>query len=377
MDNLREILDSKRDPDTYIALVLGNKPLLEAAGLVDDMFTSAFLQRSVEEFTARSHACKEYSGACAKRPSVADTIAIVLKAFDHPFLLVGTTAHRWMGSDGLQQFGIDLVIRDVQFGAVVRALENGGFWKYYDVQKAIDELDIESDKSPQSMTEHPDTCSFQLDREADAVLRLPLEGDHFEYLRLWRETTYGIDVDGCERIEIPEICLLNSMLAEHDYNPARNQSADWQYGPKLLTKENYQHIYGKIRPRRAPKLLPITIPRVPMYLDALVHHKTSFADSKPMLHYHAWWQIRNLARYLYLELPHQEQLVLFEVQDKTHRYLQDYLSKFVRKPRFVLTRTGEMVRVKEWDRSSYPKNTFRTESNGDNSNTTGKIDLGL
>jgi hypothetical protein len=65
----------------------------------------------------------------------------------------------------------------------------------------------------------------------------------------------------------------------------------------------------------------------------------------------ASWIIRNLTRYLYLELPHQQLPLLIELEED--EYMEEYLRDYKRKPRFVY-REGRGTQVQEWDPTSYP-----------------------
>jgi hypothetical protein len=96
---------------------------------------------------------------------------------------------------------------------------------------------------------------------------------------------------------------------------------------------------------------PILVPSLPAYLDALVFHETHYKKSKPGFKLLASWIMRNLTRYLYLELPHQQLPLLMELEED--EYMEEYLRGYKRKPFFVY-RGGLGTRVREWDPDSYP-----------------------
>jgi hypothetical protein len=104
--------------------------------------------------------------------------------------------------------------------------------------------------------------------------------------------------------------------------------------------------------------IPIFIPSLPAHLDALIYQATQYRHSKPELAELASWEIRNLTRYLYLELPHQQLRLLIEIEEDD--FIDHYLQNYKRKPVFVYRRVPgtdsefESTRVKEWDPSSYP-----------------------
>jgi hypothetical protein len=96
---------------------------------------------------------------------------------------------------------------------------------------------------------------------------------------------------------------------------------------------------------------PVLVPSLPAYLDALIFHATHYKQSKQNFALLASWIIRNLTRYLYLELPHQQLPLLMELEED--EYMEEYLRDFKRKPCFVYQR-GLGTRVQEWDPTSYP-----------------------
>ena len=68
------------------------------------------------------------------------------------------------------------------------------------------------------------------------------------------------------------------------------------------------------------------------------YHVTQYKHSKPGLASIASWQIRNLTRYLYLELPHQQLPLLIELEE--HEFMHDYLQSDKRKPFFCLSESA-------------------------------------
>jgi hypothetical protein len=76
------------------------------------------------------------------------------------------------------------------------------------------------------------------------------------------------------------------------------------------------------------------------------------------LHSFAQWQIRNLTRYLYLEVPHQRDVILFQVEEETESYLQDYFKRYKRKPHTLFLGEKESARtvlVNVWDPNTFPE----------------------
>ena len=51
-----------------------------------------------------------------------DHIFDVLSKYEHPFVLLGVTAHRWMGCKGVPDEGFDMLIRNDQLNSIVNDL---------------------------------------------------------------------------------------------------------------------------------------------------------------------------------------------------------------------------------------------------------------
>lgn len=170
----------------------------------------------------------------------------------------------------------------------------------------------------------------------------------FKYLRLWSEKSYHLSVDENIWIEVPKL-VAPSVLIEREYHPALHRTDAWWYGPKLCSTVYRIGSTGETKSQRSAPT-PILIPNIPGFLDALVFQKLH----RPNENLSTSFQIRNLIRNLYLELPHQRDHLLMEVESSTERYLLDQLAQYKRKPRMIQTKTMRIVYVNEWDPSSYP-----------------------
>ncbi|KAF2454309.1 hypothetical protein BDY21DRAFT_353607 [Lineolata rhizophorae] len=208
------------------------------------------------------------------------------------------------------------------------------------------------------------SCDSQIggiDFNADFVLqKVDVQESEYELLRIWREESYRISVDQCSTVEVPDVYSWNCFLVEEIYHPAIDRLDGWWYGPDTLTKPNGKCILPPQLPRGKSSKHhgSVLIPSIPAYLNALDYHTTEYRHSKPALSQIGSWQIRNLTRYLYLELPHQQNTLLFELEAKTNEFLFQYLKHYKRKPRYVPVdegaRVGGLMLVKEWDPETYP-----------------------
>jgi hypothetical protein len=274
-----------------------------------------------------------------------DHIVDIMVSHDHPVVLVGSSAQRWMGSAGAMSRICDLLTKDSALQNIGTALIQSGHWR---------------NASPKEQSGLDELPEF----EADLFLqRTKIEDDNeYEYLCLWSETTYHMNVDGCPSIEVPDFYPWYKVLIEEKWHPAIGREDGWWYGPRLSSETKLldlpeEAVAAKTFSRRLPRGKspsndhPILVPSLPVYLDALIFRKTHYKESKPGLAFLASWIIRNLTRYLYLELPHQQLPLLIELEEDEH--MEEYLRNFKRKPFFVYRR-GLELQVQEWDPTSYP-----------------------
>jgi hypothetical protein len=286
-----------------------------------------------------------------------DHVVDIMASHNHPVVLVGSSAQRWMGSAGGLTRICDLLTKDSALQSIGTALIQSGHWKDARLNEQSD-LDEQSDLNEQSdLDELPES-------EADIFLqRTNIEDDNeYAYLCLWSETTYHINVDECSFVEVPDFYPWYKVLIEEKWHPAIGREDGWWYGPRLSSETKLLNLperavaawtffEGLPRGKSPSNDYPILVPSLPAYLDALIFHATRYRQSKPYFALLASRIIRNLTRYLYLELPHQQLPLLIELEED--EYMEGYLRNFKRKPCFVYQR-GLGTRVQEWDPTSYP-----------------------
>jgi hypothetical protein len=282
-----------------------------------------------------------------------DHVLKILACHHHPFLLVGCAAQRWMGSAGTMTDLCEILIRHHMLKAIALDLLATGRWQ-------VNERDSEGSFGNDAVAK----C------DADIVLRRTHieDNNEFPYLALWSEITYHMDVDRCAAIEVPDVYCWQPILVEESWHPAMNRPNGWWYGPrvhpdtKVLNSTGSAHpnaIFFSNHPRGKSSSNPHTVfvPGLTSYLDSLIHHVTNYKISKPGLWALSSWQLRNLTRYLYLELDHQKLPLLIELEES--EFMEGYLNRFVRKPKFVYRRDEngefEATKVREWDPESYPE----------------------
>jgi hypothetical protein len=274
-----------------------------------------------------------------------DHVVDIITSHNHPVVLVGSSAQRWMGSAGCLSTVCDLLIKDSALQSISTALVQSGHWR----------------REPSELDKSGADCSLERTKIEDE--------NEYAYLCLWSESTYRINVDDCPLIEVPDFYPWYQCLIEEKWHPCLGTDREdgWWYGPRLIasTKQPNLPEQAVAPPTVHPKLPrgkspsnphPIFVPSLPVYMDALVYHKTHYRKSKEELAFVAGWILSNLVRYLYLELPHQQLPLLMEMEEDG--YMEGYLNNYKRKPFFVYgTVEGVFVsqQVRLWDPSSYPE----------------------
>lgn len=272
-----------------------------------------------------------------------DHVLDILNKYSHPFILVGNVASRWMGCPSSVDGCFDIVLRKSQVPSIVTDLVETGCWTSVDCHTEYSHI-LESN-ADSKVSEDGDHVGFlRYLCEADKVLKwIGVEAIGFDYMAVWTDESFNIDVDDCELVEVPELHAWSPFLVEKEFHPALRRDDGWFYGPNTLDDAGDRyHIFSTMfcRAKGAQNATPINILSIPSYLDALVYQNTHYETSKHELASIADWQIRNLTRYLFLELPHQRDPLLFQVKAETENYLLPYFARWKRKPHFVSTLSG-------------------------------------
>lgn len=285
-----------------------------------------------------------------------DHIVDIMASHHHPVVLVGSSAQRWMGSAGCLTLIYELLIKDSALQSISTALVQSGHWLRT------------SPPSQPSLSVHDELRKLKY---ADFSLeRTKIEDENeYAYLCLWSESTYHINVDECPFIEVPDFYPWYNVLIEEKWHPCLGTDREdgWWYGPQLIASTNQPNVPERaVAPQTFHPRLPrgkspsnphlIFVPSLPAYMDALVYHTTRYRQSKEGLALHSAWIVKNLVRYLYLELPHQQLPLLMEMEEDG--YMEEYFKDYKTKPFFVYgiaEGVFESKQVRLWDPSSYPE----------------------
>ena len=198
------------------------------------------------------------------------------------------------------------------------------------------------------------TSVQQLDSSFDIVLQCLDHSVPWDYIRLVSEDLFFLSVDG-PTVEVPDLEDKNAFLLELQYHPDKK---NFKYGPHSISSTDTR-VPPRCRPRaKASSVLPILIPTVPAYINALIdqlrEHKGCRGLKADMI-VSASWHIRNFIRYLYLELPHQRKSILSRLCGQNLTAMEDKLNSYRRK--FSMTMDRETLQVRKnipWV-SAYPE----------------------
>ncbi|KAF2020346.1 hypothetical protein BU24DRAFT_445598 [Aaosphaeria arxii CBS 175.79] len=226
---------------------------------------------------------------------ILDEICPALRAHDHPLILVGKVAHRWMGARGFTGRNIiDILLRNSQLHSVASDIVRTGHWRHFNTAQELQRFSVD----PELEQFTPKNPEVEQLLDADMVLeRTHCDAEQISHIRLWSEESYQINIDGCSLIEVPDV--------------------------------------------------------IPTFLQAMWSHKVQYANSKPGLASNAKWLIENLTRYLYLEVSPRRHAIVFQLDEPYDAMMEDYMSKYKRKPSYALT-SSRFVRVKRWDPTTFP-----------------------
>ena len=198
------------------------------------------------------------------------------------------------------------------------------------------------------------TSTQQLDSGFDIVLQCMDHSVPWDYMRLVPEDLFFLSVDG-PTVEVPDLGAYTPFLLELEYNPDKK---NFRYGPYSISPYDTR-IPPSCHPRaKAFSDVPILIPTVPVYLNALFdqlrEHK-GWEGLRWNIVVAASWNIRNFIRYLFLEIPNQRALILSELSGRNRIAMEDKLNSY--RPKFSIgidPKTRQLRTNIPWE-SAYPE----------------------
>lgn len=211
---------------------------------------------------------------------------------------------------------MDILVRTSQAASICQALAHTGEWL---------EVDESSIPSLVTLAERAEHRSIRRFKRCD---------DHW-YIGLCSEDTYNLTVD-TKKIQVPHPVNFNSVLVESEFHPnPKDRSTDRRSRPYLMTDKNIPFVWvagGLVS-------FPVFIPNIPEFIDSCLscmggrnskHNKSSGIPQEDM---------DNLARYLLLDLPHQQDKILSKV--KNTKQLAEFFTERQRRQERRMSRIME------------------------------------
>ncbi|KAG0643114.1 hypothetical protein HOY80DRAFT_947392, partial [Tuber brumale] len=219
-----------------------------------------------------------------------ESIYAVLSIHDHPFVLVGRYALKWMGVPVHTGYVMDILVRTSQVGSICKALAQTGEWLEVD-ESSIPEFPMLSE-----LPEHRSEGRFK-------------RHDDQWYICLCSESTYHLTVD-TEKVQVPHPINFVPALMESEFHPNPTDRRAKPYPrPFLITDENLKFVWGE------PVTFPVFIPSIPEFFDSCLDcmgGRTYLDDDTcriPQI------DIDYLSRYLILDSLSQQDKLLSKVQN--------------------------------------------------------------
>ncbi|KAG0131310.1 hypothetical protein HOY82DRAFT_608269 [Tuber indicum] len=218
--------------------------------------------RTTADSPARSGLGKAQAGPVMLKPGRTGR----LRTLDHPFIMVGKYAPRWMG--------VPVCTGYTSFFGILN---------YCPHTKPL----------------------FKLAVEYRSVRKLKRYHDEW-YIGLRSEVTCCLTVDS-QKIQVPHVVNYNSLLVESEFHP---NSADRSVRPYLLTDSNIKFVGDP------PLAFPVFIPTVPQFLDSCLNciRGRSCRDDRSCILPQI--DLDNIARYLVLDSPSQQHKLLAKVANR-------------------------------------------------------------
>jgi len=222
-----------------------------------------------------------------------ESVFHVLSDHDHPFVMVGTYALKWMGVGLHTGYIMDILARNSQAASIHQSLAQTSGWM------EVDDASI------------PGLVSTAEREEQRSVGRFKRLDDHW-YISLCTEDTYKLLV-ATEKIRVPHPISWNAGLVESEFHP---NPTDRRVKPYLITDKTIKFVGAE------PVAFPAFIPTIPQYLDSCLSCTggRSHVDDESCIIPES--DLDYLSRYLALDSPHQQNKVLSKVHQA--KLLEEY-----------------------------------------------------
>jgi hypothetical protein len=259
-----------------------------------------------------------------------DSILTIFSNHNHPFILLNDFAMKWMGCANLPNGSVDVLVRSSRHDSILKDLLTLSDWE---------------------ITQSQHRGIFEIFSEGETILKNTRDSSMWPYLRLFPEELFFLSIDG-PIIEVPDLWAWNTTLVEIEFHPDRK---NFLYGPKNYTAYCAASLPPpKWQSRSLKCKIPIYVPTITTFINAMWDHVREYADVKNEMLESARYNIRNFIRYLFLDRPHQRELILSKMYDENREVMKDRIDGYKRKITISINpRTREIGPYKPWE-AAYP-----------------------
>ncbi|RPA95482.1 hypothetical protein L873DRAFT_1845944 [Choiromyces venosus 120613-1] len=205
---------------------------------------------------------------------------MILNDHDHPFVLVGKYALKWMGvpvyTANIALQIINIPVRTSQMRSICHTLAQSGEWL------EVDESSILGLVMMSECGEHRSVRQFK-------------RHDDRWYICLYSKDTYHLTVDN-EKVQVPHPINFNLAVVGSGFHPNRT---NWRVKPYLIMDQNVKFVWGE------PVTFPVFIPSIPEFFNLSLNCMRGPTYQDDDTYHISQIDIHNLARYLVLDLPTQ------------------------------------------------------------------------
>ncbi|KAF3929766.1 hypothetical protein ABW19_dt0204526 [Dactylella cylindrospora] len=248
-----------------------------------------------------------------------DHVVSIFQKHDHPIVVIEEYGLNWMGLRCMGMQNLDLLIRDSQLQAISDSLLSSGWFEL--VEQNL-ELRLY------------DEYTLQVPRFHDIS---PFPKFEFQWINLWSESVYMLQLDNAELTKIPDIVTRNMHLRDERFATIPET--------KGITIEGYHaDIPGlKFLPKYRFSSNPdveVFMPSIPRTCEALLRQHSARPNG-----WRAGYHLSNFVRYLYFDRPAQMDIVLSLVGSEYQEHMKKIILKFKRKRRLIQQEDGTWAMV--------------------------------
>ena len=169
-----------------------------------------------------------------------------------------------------------------------------------------------------------DPCMVNHTSIPDIWLETYIEDPWYQYLRFWSEELYKLSID-CKKAEVLDVQNDQYVLVEEEYHRA-------PFSPSTISmRPKYPFPPLQYRAKLMRMDLPIFIPTIEDYLNALLDQRRGEIETGLDTGNSPEWRIKNFIRYLFLDWAPMREWIFEKVQERNRELMGLRIDKFGRK----------------------------------------------